>query len=243
MINRILVIDTETTGTNPEVDGLLEVAGVCVEPVAGRWEVTTGGGQLIRWDGPIPPEARAVHHIAPKDVGPDSDAMERSEAIAQMLAEQRAGDAYAAHNAPFDMGFLPELVTGEYPWIDTYQCAKHLIPDAPKYGNQVLRYYLDLEPKADFLEGLDAHRALFDTACTAELLVYLLGLAPPDELLRLSTLPVLQTTCTFGKKHAGQPWSEVPKSYLRWMINDSDLKDDPIRNRDILYTARHYYEN
>lgn len=242
MTDRIIVLDTETTGTNPaEGAALLEVAWVAVEREGDVWQVATGDSCLVRHDGPIPAEARAVHHIGPDDVGPDSSACDRGSVLRSLLEAQEPGDVYAAHNAPFDRQFLQELDGA--PWIDTYRASKHLVPDAPKYSNQVLRYHLGLEPKGHFLEGLAPHRALYDTAVTAELLVYLLGLAPPEELIRLSTQPVLETVCRFGKAHTGKPWSEVPRSYLDWMLYKSDLKDDPVGNMDVLHTAEYWYRN
>lgn len=240
---RMIVVDTETTGYDPEAGAaLLEVAFVCVQLDDGCWADIFADSTFVRHDGPIPPEARAVHHIGPEEVAEGSGAVSRDLAIAMLnFAEQ--GEYYVAHNAPFDMKFLPELCGEGSLWIDTCQCARHLIPDAPGYGNQVLRYYLGLEPDPKLTRGLAAHRALYDTAVTAKLLIHLLTLAPPEELHRLSTTPVLQTICKFGKAHSGKPWSEVPKSYLRWMLQESDLKNDPVGNRDLLYTAEHWYRN
>jgi len=195
----MIVVDTETTGFDPEAGAsLLEVAFVCVEQTIDGWADQYADSAFVEYEGVIPPEARAVHHIGPNDVGSGSQAISRASAVAVLnFAEE--GDCYVAHNAPFDMKFLPELCGEGQLWIDTLQCARHLIPDAPGYGNQVLRYYLGLEPDPKLTKGLAAHRALYDTAVTAKLLIYLLGLATVDELVRLSTTPVLQTICKFGK--------------------------------------------
>jgi exodeoxyribonuclease X len=245
MVSRFIVLDTETTGYNPEEGAaLLELAYVVVEKndkgAHTQWDVTDGDSWFIRYDGVIPPEVRAVHHIGPHDVGPDSGAMDRDATVHAFLAAEEPGDVYAAHNAPFDRQFLPEF--SDKPWIDTYRAALHLLPDAPSYKNQALRYYLDLQPRAEFLEGLAPHRALYDTAVTAELLVHLLTLAPPEELIHLSTQPVLETVCNFGQAHKGKLWSEVPRSYLNWILFKSDVPSDPVKNMDLLYTARHWYE-
>lgn len=240
---KLIVVDTETTGFDPTAGAaLLEVAFVCVQKTDEVWEDLFSDSTFVLYDGDIPPEARAVHHISPKDVSEGSGAVPRDLAIA-MLNFAEDGEYYVAHNAPFDMKFLPEMCGEDHRWIDTLQCARHLIPDAPGYSNQVLRYYLGLEPDESLTKGLAAHRALYDTAVTAKLLIYLLSLAPPEELYRLSTTPVLQMICKFGKAHSGKPWSEVPKSYLRWMLQDSDLKNDPKGNMDLLYTAEYWYRN
>src|SRR5687768_15668327 len=128
-IDLLVVLDTETTGTEAETDSLLEVAWVAL----GRdgeysWEPNTSYSTFVEFDGIIPATAKAVHHIDESEVKPGGDALPRSAVISDLLAAEEPHIMYAAHNAPFDRGFLPELTC---PWIDTYRCALHLIPDAP----------------------------------------------------------------------------------------------------------------
>ena len=86
--------------------------------------------------------------------------------------------------------------------------AKHLWPDAPGYGNQVLRYWLELPVDSDCVP----HRALGDAQVTAQLLLKELALVDGsvERLLELTETPVLLKTVSFGK-HRGQLWKDVPR--------------------------------
>lgn len=244
MIDTIVVIDTETTGTDPEKHSLLEVAWVpllLADKQTNLWQYGHSNWTYIEYIGDIPPEARAVHHISPDDVAPNaSNCMKDEYLLHDLIAAETGESRYAAHNAKFDSGFLPELSVfedKEIPWICTYRCAKHLYPDAPSYGNQVLRYWLGIEPDENLLRGFQAHRAMYDTAVTAAMLLHMLQTHTAEQLVELSATPVLLRTVHFGK-HRGALWSDVPHDYLNWLMYKSDqLKDD----EDLRHTVNHYY--
>lgn len=211
----IRVVDTETTGIEA-TDKLVEVALVDIE-----------NGQIVRHDStlvdpglPIPPEASAVHHITDEMV---QGFVTPDDAVRSMSG----APVYCAHNAKFDRQFLPY----EADWICTYRCGLHLWPDAPRHSNQVLRYWLGIEVP-DFAKDLLPHRALFDTAITAQILLLMLREWNVEELVDLTTKPALLGTCTFGK-HAGTKWSDVPKDYLRWMLGQDFGEDEA-------HTARYW---
>ena len=92
--------------------------------------------------------------------------------------------------------------------------------------------------------GLAAHRALADAYVSAALLRHLVAQIVgkdgwPQEILALAKLldqPLLLKTCGFGK-HKGQPWAQVPKSYLQWMLGPGGMTDLDI---DTKHTAQHY---
>ena len=242
MTDMIVVVDTETSGLDPKQGAaLLEVAAVVLTRTpAGGFAY---GGEycdtLVEHGGDVPPEVQAVHHIVPGAVRPgEPGVLPRADALG--LLPNGPGVVYAAHNAEFDRKFLPELThwgeapgvgVVDRPWLDTWRCALHLYPDAPGHGNQVLRYYLGVVPEPELMGG-HPHRALYDAATTAAVLLRMLGLAPVGELVRLSTQPAVLRTCRFGK-HYGVPWADVPTGYLRWVLSqDFDA--------DVLHTARHY---
>jgi exodeoxyribonuclease X len=211
----IHVIDTETTGLDPEKDAVVEFAAVkIVEAKA----LGAGGDQTFwhvkaRWSSfvdprrPIPPEASAVHHIIDADV---ADAPALGNAVANVFGPDWPDeiDILAAHNCRFDLGFLPMLKDKR--WIDTYRCALHIWPDAPSHSNQALRYWLKIDLPRD-----GAHRALADATVTAHVLVAILRERTVDDLIKLSTKAVVLRKVGFGK-HFGSLWTEVPHDYLSW---------------------------
>lgn len=244
---QIVVTDTETTGLDPaQGDTVVEIAWRVLEVDTlsfGEYYHT-----LLSFHGKMPPEAQAVHHIAEEELRspglPTRDAV-----IHSMLSAEEPGDmVYAAHNAPFDAGFLPELTL---PWIDTYQCAKHVWPGAPSYKNQVLRYWRGLSVAIP--DGLAPHRALADVFVTSEILLDMIRtllerhrpeaevdgrmMATPADavqtLLRLSGQRVEQERCEFGKKYRGLPWKSVPGDYIDWILTKATGVD-----QDTLYNAR-----
>lgn len=227
----IHVVDTETTGMDPADAEIIELAVVSLD-TNDAWSA------LIRPTGPIPPQASAVHHLTADDFQTAYTGL--PEAWSVMTGEMGTADVYAAHNAEFDAGFLKtytgQVVAGDVgeiqtrgTWLCTWRAALHLFPDAPSYGNQVLRYYLGLKPYLP--PGLAPHRALYDTLVTAELVRVMLTMKPIEELLAIQHQPVVLKTCGFGK-HRGVPWNEVPRDYLQWIIRNGDF------DKDTLHTAK-----
>jgi exodeoxyribonuclease X len=232
MLNRICLLDTETTGFEIEEGAaLLEVASI---------DLTRDGDYIqhrqsfVEFEGVIPPEARAIHHIKHEEVRPGApDCLPRELVIGYYkILEVDEPCYYAAHNAAFDQKFLTEF---EGDWICTWRCALHLFPDAPSHKNQVLRYYLGIEPDPHLTEGLAPHRALYDTAVTAGLLKEMLSMKTAEELVELSKTPVLLKKCNFGK-HRGDAWADVPRDYMRWMKRQGVQSD----NMDVQHTIDFY---
>lgn len=219
-MTRITVVDTETTGVDPEEDHPVEIAAVELDTETG--ELGDYRHTLVKAPIPTKLEAMAAHHISQEM----SDELGLS--VETAIIDTLRGGPFAAHNAPFDAGIL--RMTDET-WLCTWRCAKHLWPDAPRYGNQVLRYWLGIETRDMPREaGNLPHRALFDTWVTAKILSRMLLEADLEELLELSQAPVVLETVGFGK-HYGSKWSEIPSDYMKWIL-EQDFDDDT------MHTAR-----
>ena len=222
----LVILDTETTGLDSETDRVVELAAVRLEKVDNVWSVVSERSCLVNPGRPIPAAASAVHHLTDADV---ADARNLEEAIEYVGIQEK--DVLAAHNADFDKSMLPTL--GNRPWICTWKVANKVITDAPSYGNQVLRYHLDL--KVEGGQGRDGqpHSALYDARTTAQLMLRLLTEKTAKEMVEITQDPVLLKRIPFGK-HRGLPFTEVPRNYLEW------LKGRPDLDRDLKHTLEHH---
>lgn len=227
------VLDTETTGVEAGESSIVELAVVGVQ-----FGITIGIGDkpyssLVKPRHAISIEARATHHITDEEI--EKKGIDYDEALIMSGIGDGSYAFLAAHNCEFDSKFIESPL----PWICTYRCAQHLWPTAPRYSNQVLRYWLE-GLNAELIKdtvGLEVmklppHRALPDAWVTAHILTRMLRVKTPQELVELTKAPILQTKVRFGK-HFGLLWSEVPKSYLQWVIGQNF-------DNDTLHTAQHY---
>jgi DNA polymerase-3 subunit epsilon len=145
----------------------------------------------------IPARTSAVHGLFDADVrGAPTLAQ-----IVPRLAELVAAAVVVAHNARFDVAFLPCVRTR--PVICTMRLAMHLV-DTASYKNRDLFLALGLGDPA--LDGLPMHRALGDAMVTSRVLralleIYARSRRPQSvaELIREIALPVRTTSGPAGK--------------------------------------------
>ncbi len=213
----VRVIDCETTGTDAAVDAVIEIASVDVQKdgtITNRQEV------LVCPPIPVPPEASAVHHLLYQDLTGQPP-------LKEVLAFFQGADAYVAHNASFEQAFLGKHL-GEALWVCTYRCALRIWPDFPSHSNQALRYRLGLvNPFGIDRHTLVPHRALSDAIVTAAVFVERTKRATWSELVQWSAEPALLTRVTFGTKHCGERFDEVPEDYLRWIVEGrNELREE-----------------
>lgn len=211
----IISLDTETTGLDTEKDRICEVGWCRLRYQSdGTFKAGDGHSQIINPGIPIPPEASAIHHLTDNSVS--------GEPNIESWPKQFKVDLVVAHNAEFDKAFCIRegVITESVLWLCTMRLAKHLLPNAPGYKNQVLRYFLGFEN----IPG-DPHRADHDAAVTAAIFSYMLNYcasptATIKELIELAESPVLLTGKMGFGKHGKLTWQEClrkDRGYLQWM--------------------------
>ena len=166
---REIVIDTETTGLDPQGgDRIVEVA--CIEL---SHHVATGRSfhRYVNPERDVPAEAFAVHGLSTEFLaGHPVFAV-----IADELLEFIGGDRLVIHNAEFDLAFLnAELARLDRPlltcpYVDTLAVARRRFPGAPASLDALCRRF------AIDLSSRDKHGAEIDSALLAAVYIELLG--------------------------------------------------------------------
>lgn len=166
----LVVVDVETTGWLPADAAITEIGAVRLS----GGELTGEFSSLVRAGGPIPAEICELTGIT-------DDMVRRAPVAGVALRAFLAfadGCLLAAHNAPFDLGFLTAACAASgLAWpptaiIDTAVLARLLLTadDVPDCKLATLAGYFEVRTAP-------CHRALADAKATAEVLAGLLDLA------------------------------------------------------------------
>ena len=155
-----VVVDVETTGTDPKMADLVEIAAVKVKggKIVDRWSTLVNPGRPIL--------GHQMHGITDADV---KKAPKPAEAAKQAL--KFVGDALiVGHSVGFDLGFIEaalgdgtHIEQGRY--LDTLVIAREGYPDLENYKLPTLSNFFGIELA-------QAHRALPDAEATANLLIW-----------------------------------------------------------------------
>ena len=221
---KIAIVDTETTGTDPDRDEIIDIAVVTVEiDPAGRVVGITNAAQALRDPGlPIPPVISKITGLTDADVAGKHIDLDRLE---RRLA---AADVRIAHNASFDIAFVERLLPGlagaawacsctEVDWLDL------------GFDGRALGYLLTQVGR--FNTG---HRAMSDVNSLLHLLSQELdnGMTILGRLLERAALPTLRIEATgagFDKRSAlksrGYRWD--PRGKVWWLeVEPADLDEE-----------------
>jgi exodeoxyribonuclease X len=219
MAPMLRVIDMEGTGLEADAE-IVELGTVDVCP-----QLHTIGrmGSELFGVSKMPPETRAIHHIALSDVAglPRYDP--------RLVYEHAMRDgivAFAAHNANYEGGHI----LGSLPLLCTYKAALRHWPDAPSHSVFALLYWLEDLGLVSYRRelALPSHRALPDAYATAVLLSQMLrdGVTGAD-LMQWTREPAMLPRCPIGDWR-GYRWAEVEESFLFWIIRKIHDREDVI---------------
>lgn len=163
------VVDVETTGWSPDVAGITEVGAVLLR----RGEVVAEFTSLVNPGTPVPASITELTGITDQMLALAPPAA----AVLPGLLAFAQGSVLAAHNAPFDLGFLTSACAAAglgwpgFEVLDTVRLARHLMATPDEVPDCKLRTLADyfgtpVQP---------SHRALADAKATASVLAQLLG--------------------------------------------------------------------
>jgi DNA polymerase-3 subunit epsilon len=172
-MGRWIVVDTETSGLDPDSDRLLAIGGVAVDDAG----VVPGDSfELVLRGEPAGDASNIVVH----GIGHGAQATGTPVAAAlDAFAGWAAGAPHVAFHADFDRRALRAAFLGagrtfdERPWLDLAPLAAALVPEASRYGGRSLDDWL----AAFGIECTIRHNAAADALATAELLLRLRALA------------------------------------------------------------------
>lgn len=234
MKDSLVFLDTETTGIDPMIDRLVQVAYKYQGEVYSSY---------FRPPIPISVKSMSISHITNKMVEKE-DEFSNSQ-MKQDLAVLLKDAILVAHNAGFDVDMLYNEGIAVPKYIDTLKVIRFLDDDnkIPEYGLQYLRYFLEMDIEAK------AHDAVGDILVLERLFEYLLermmerGIDEETaikEMIDISGRPLLLKLFNYGK-HKGKIVEEVleyDRSYLEWML-EQKLNNEHY-DEDWIYTLKYH---
>lgn len=216
--NEFVCIDVETTGLNPEVDRVIEIA-VCsftLDSVLEEFE------SLVDPKQEIPKESIVIHHITQDMVSGKPTMAEIFPHVRDIIGER----IIVGHGIQFDIDILrneakrcsQECVCKGNLFFDTLRLAR-LYGESPSNSLEVLRGHFNIQA-----EG--AHRAMSDVIVNIQVFKKLVHrFRTIEEIQDVLSRPIYMKNMPLGK-HKGRALKEIPIEYLQWAARqqfDQDL--------------------
>lgn len=219
-----IIFDTEATGIVDPV--IIEAAWVAVE----RLQPFTLGErfhQRYQPGKPISLGALATHHIMDEELRdcPPASSFRLPTDLRYLIG----------HNIDFDWQAIGQP---EVRRICTLALARKAWPALDSHSQSALLYFLERTSARDRLR--EAHSAAADISICATILGHLcetLQITTMEALWQASENARLPTHMTFGK-HKGLPLNEVPKDYVRWLLDQPNV-DPYVRQAFQALQTRH----
>lgn len=239
-LKTVVIVDTETTGTDMKNDEIVELA-------AGRYNGKTWltQAELFKPSKPIPPEASAVHYISNKMVMGKSQFENELDMVCDMVFGEDS-EFFVAHNSKFDHALIDasfkragdnRYTLNEKDWICTWRMSRALRGveyqnyryDQGGHALGVLRFALDLAVP----DGMQAHRADTDVLTTGLLLEKFIeiidnaGQLDHDKDIGQQLKDIVWGTIEIPTwplgKHKGKNVRDIPNDYYFWAMDNIDI--------------------
>lgn len=234
-MDRLIFLDTETTGSDTTKDRLCQVA---------FREGEETRAEYFRPPFPITVKAMSIHHITNETVE-HCPAFQGSQMQLDIQARLNEG-IMVAHNARFDKAMLETEGVTVPRYICTYRVAHMLDRNdrIPEYNLQYLRYFLKLNVSGAAHDAAGDVNVLY--ALLQRLLAKVIDEQQTDEqtalqyLTGISVSPLLLRKFHFGK-YRGRMISEIAASdrkYLEWLLDQK--KENASGEEDWFYTLTEY---
>lgn len=215
---KYIVADTETTSAADD-RGIVELGWIELDE---NWNILETVESLIDPQKPISPAASGVHGLTYDDVK-DSPTLDEFFTDPSCYGKRLQGPVtLIGHRIGFDRPAFEPYIDGEIFELDTLRYVRLLYPDADNHQLSTMKFMLNLPKDAGA-----AHRVLADVMVTYHLAKHIaqtMNLTLP-QLAEHAKHPMVVKTMPFGK-HKGEPITSVPRSYLRWMVSNTQLDID-----------------
>lgn len=249
--NNVMVLDTETTGTDDDSD-IIEFSASFPVSSNDSFDDVYNYTTRFKPTHDVPAGASAVHFITTEDLeNEDSYSNKHSEFYPLFDIKQY----YVGHNVQFDRRMLQKNNARHVPstqmesfdnddsWICTLKLAKKLFAEDPEFKNLTLSFlWFKFELYKTCTRKIVPHSAEDDVYMTYKVLSHLVNIAIERNLIdtnkdigsqvvSLANTPICYSTMTIGK-HKGWAMEDVPMNYLEWMIMNMDVMNPEMPNFD-----------
>jgi exodeoxyribonuclease X len=223
----VILADTETTGTDPLKDQIIEAAWLNLPDTVSAFtairktDAFTFYHERFKPSIPIGLGAMATHNIIHSDLDgcTDSEWFKLPDGVDYMIG----------HNIDFDAGMMKNT---EVKRICTLALSRWLFPELETHKQVAMIYYIgQLHGREEWARELvsNAHAALDDVRVCAVLLRFLIGAIEAaghtvdtwEQLHDISETARIPTIMGFGK-HKGTPINEVPADYIQWYLRQAE---------------------
>lgn len=235
-MDQLLFLDTETTGNDFLIDRIFQVC------YSHKGSIQT---EYFKPPLPISIKSQSITHVTNKML--EGKKSFTTSAMKKDLETLLQKHILVAHNAYFDieMLFKEGLKTPQF--ICTLKLARFLDTEGivPEYNLQYLRYYLELDVKADAHNAQDdvaVLEALFAWQYKTMLLQYKTHDAVIEKMLEVSNQPSLFKVFNFGK-HRGKKVEDIlgiDRSYMEWLLEKK--LENTIVDEDWIFTLKYHLE-